>query len=453
MSHRLCKEAMKAATDAGADEVETLLFNRRSTNVAIERAEIKTAANVKDAGMAVRAITQGRIGFAYTNRLTPDVVEKTARAAAQASKASLMDKNWQKLPEKKPYPTVEDTFDRKLTEATPDEAVAVCLQMMAAAAEVDKKVIPAFGGVELETNEMACFNSHGLEVEDRGTVFVGYLGTMAKSETQVSPMCFEFKASREYKPDPQWVGSEAGKLAIQSINVGKAEAGEFPVLLDAFALESIFLHTLIPSVRGDNVARGKSRLKDKIGSRIAGENLDLFDDGTRSGGLRSGKADMEGVPQQRTVIIEKGTLRGFLYDNYWGKTEEQESTGNATRGGGRLQLPPYGTLPTIEPSNIILTPGTASEDELIAQVRNGYYVRDVQGAHQSNPETGEFSVALAPAWRITNGEITHAVKGAMIAGNIYDAMGNIALIGKEPRQLGTFITPKIVIDKLNVIAK
>ena len=453
MSHRLCGHAIKAASNAGAEEAEALLFNRYSTNVGIERAEIKTAANVKDVGIAVRAVTKSRIGFAYTNRLTIDEVEKTARAATRASKASLMDKNWKKLPEKKAYPTVEDTYDKRLTEATPDEAVSVCLKMMAAAVDVDKRVIPAFGGVELETNEMACFNSHGVEVKDRGTVFVYYLGTMARSETQVSPMCLEFKASRVYEPEPDWVGSEAGKLAIQSINVGKAEAGEFPVLLDAFALESIFMYALIPSVRGDNVSRGKSKLKDKIGSRIAGENLDLFDDGTLSGGLRSGKADMEGVPKQRTSIIEKGTLRGFLYDNYWGKKEERESTGNATRGGGRLLLPPYGTLPTIEPSNIILKPGTASEDELIAQVKNGYYVRDVQGAHQSNPETGEFSVAIAPAWRIMKGEITHAVKGAMITGNIYDVMEKISLIGKKSRQLGTFITPKIVIDKLNVITK
>jgi len=266
-------------------------------------------------------------------------------------------------------------------------------------------------------------------------------------------MCLEFIASRAYEPKPDWVGSEAGKLAIQSINVGKAEAGEFPVLLDSFALESIFMYTLIPSVKGDSVSRGNSKLKDKIGSTIAGDNLNLFDDGTISGGLHSGKADMEGVPKQRTPIIEKGILRGFLYDNYWGKIEGKESTGNAGRGGGRLLLPPYGTLPTINPSNIVLKPGTASENELVEQVKNGYYVRGVQGAHQSNPETGEFSVAIAPAWRIMNGEITHAVKGAMIAGNLYDMIKRISLVGKESRQLGTFITPKIVVDKLNVITK
>lgn len=453
MSTDFCRRAIKAAINAGAEEVETLQIKRCSTNVQIERAEIKTAANIKDMGIGVRAVTNGGIGFAYTNRFTADEVEKTAKAAARASRASLRDKNWKQLPEKKSYPTVEEIYDKRFTEVTPDEAVAICLKMMEAAVDVDKRVLPAFGGVELETEDMTCLNSHGLEVEDRGTSFVCYLGTMARSETQISPICFEFKASRKYEPKPDWVGSEAGRLAIQSINVGKAEAGEFPVLLDSFALESILMHTLIPSVKGDNVSRGNSKLKDKIGSRIAGDNLNLFDDGTLAGGLNSGKADMEGVPKQRTPIIEKGALQGFLYDNYWGNIEGQESTGNARRGGGRLLLPPYGTLPTINPSNIVVKSGKASEDELVAQVNNGYYIRNVQGAHQSNPETGEFSVAIAPAWRIMNGEITHAVKGAMIAGNLYDMMKRISLIGKECRQLGTFITPKIVVDKLNVITK
>ncbi len=162
---------------------------------------------------------------------------------------------------------------------------------------------------------------------------------------------------------------------------------------------------------------------------------------------------MEGVPRQKTPIIDKGVLRSFLYNNYWASLEGRESTGNAGRGGGGLSLPPYGTIPNISPTNIQLKAGTFTEEELLEEVKNGYYVRSVQGAHQSNPETGEFSVALAPAWRIQKGKITHAVKGVMIAGNAYDMLKKISALGKETRQVGTFITPKIVISELNVITK
>jgi PmbA protein len=449
----LCREAIEAAVRAGAEEAEALVINRHTVGAEIERAEIKTCADFMDAGIGVRAVRNKKVGFAYTNILTSGEMKRTAKKAVKASNAGRVDKNWRQLPQSKDYPLVKDTYDKRVTEVTPEETVLLCQRMMAVAHEVDKRVLPAFGGVKVLVQEVACLNTSGVEVEDRGTSLVCALETMAKSETQVSPVCYELKASRRYDPDPEWVGREAGRLAIESTNVGKAEAGKFPVLFDPFALQLMLTYTLVQSVRGDIVFRGRSILKDKISKKVAGENINIYDDGTLAGGLRSGKTDMEGVPQQKTPIIEDGILQGFLYNNYWARLEGKDSTGNASRGGGGLSLPPYGSTPTIQPTNIILEAGTANEDELVREVRNGYYVRLVQGAHQSNPETGEFSVALAPAWRIENGEITHAVKGVMIAGNAYDMIKKISLLGKETRQIQTLIAPKVVVSELNVVTK
>ncbi len=449
----LCEKVIKSAEKLGAKEAEALIVVRHGIGVEIERAEIKTCSDVMDSGLGVRTIIDQKTGFAFTNILTKTEAEKALKQAVKASKASLKDKNWRQLPEKCKYPTVKDTYDEKITRFTSDEAVVLCQTMIDTAYSVDKRVLPAFGGTEVTIFESICVNSHGVKVEDKGTSFGCGLGAMARSETQVSPMCYEFKASRRYEPDPKWVAKEAAKFAIDAINVGKAEAGKFPILLDPFALQSILFFTLVQSVKGDIVARGRSIFKDKIGKKIAGENISLYDNGILAGGLNSGKMDMEGVPRQKTPIIEKGVLQGFLYNNYWARLEGTESTGNASRGGGGLSLPPYGTIPNINPTNIQLKAGTFKEEELLEKVKNGYYVRSVQGAHQSNPETGEFSVALAPAWRIQRGKITHAVKGVMIAGNVYDMLKQISALGKETRQVGTFITPKVVVSELNVITK
>jgi len=452
-STELCREAMNAAMRAGAKEAEAIIIDEHSMGVKIERAEIKTCTDVVDAGIGIRAVKNKKVGFAYTNILTSEEVEKTAKSVVKASNASRVDKNWRQLPQRQDYPQVRDTYDKRVTEVTFDDAVLLCQKMMAVAHEVDKRVLPAFGGVEVLAQEIVCLNNNGVEVEDKGTAMVCTLGTMAKSETQVSPVCYEFKVSRKYEPDPEWIGREAGRLAVKSINVGNAEAGKFPVLFDPFALELILTYTLVQSVMGDIVSRGRSVFKDKIGRKVASENIGIYDEGTLAGGLRSGKADMEGVPKQKTPIIEDGILQGFLYDNYWARLEGRESTGNASRGGGRLSLPPYGSTPAIEPTNVVVRAGTATEDELISEVGNGYYVRFVQGAHQSNPETGEFSIALAPAWRIEKGEITHAVKGVMIAGNAYDMIQKISLLGKETRQIQTLVAPKIVVSELNVVTR
>ncbi|MFQ6074640.1 MAG: TldD/PmbA family protein [Candidatus Bathyarchaeia archaeon] len=454
MGHiELCGRALDIAVRAGADEAEALIVGSRSIGVDIERGEIKTCSDVWDGGIAIRVISDGRVGLAYTNTPTSREVEKTAVQAVKASKASLRDKNWRGLPERKGYPRVRDTYDKRIVEFTSDEAVTLCQEIMDAALGVDGRVLPAFGGTGVLIQEVTCLNTNGITGEDRGTNIVCALGAMARSETQVSPVCFEFKPSRTYAPDPDWVGREAARIAIESIKVGEAEAGNFPILLDQFALQSILRHTLIPSIRGDMVHRGRSILRDKVGEEVAVEDITVYDDGTLAGGLNSGRMDMEGVPKQRTPIIERGILRGFLYDNYWARLEGKESTGNAHRGGGGLRLPPYGTMPSIYPTNMTLMPGTATEEELLREVGDGYYVRDVQGAHQSNPETGEFSVALAPAWRITDGEISHAVKGVMMAGNAYDMIKKISVLGKETRQTGTLIAPKVVVSELRVVTK
>jgi PmbA protein len=449
----LCEKALKSAEKLGAKEAEALIVFRRAVGVEIERGEIKTCGDLIDGGLGVRAIADKKIGFAFTNVLTEKDAEKTAEWAVKASEASPKDKKWKQLPDKHKYPTVRDTYDKRITEFTSDEAVTLCQIMINTARDVDKRVLPAFGGVQVAIFEAICLNSHGVKAEDKGTSLICSLAAMARSKTAVSPVCFEFKASRKYEPNPQWVAKEAANFAIDAINVGKAEAGKFPILLDPFALQSILTFTLIQSVKGDNVARGRSIFKNKIGKKVAGENVTIYDNGILPGGLGSGKMDMEGVRRQKTPIIESGILRGFLYNDYWAQLEGEESTGNAGRGGGGLNLPPYATIPNISPTNIQLKTGDLTEDELLEEVKNGYYVRSVQGAHQSNPETGEFSVALAPAWRITKSRIAHAVRGVMIAGNAYDMLKKISALGKEARQVGTFIAPKVVISELNVITK
>jgi len=454
MSHtELCRKAVNTAVKLGAREAEALVASGHSISVEIERGEIKTCTDLWDAGIGIRALIDGKVGFAYTNVLTDEEVKRTAEQAVKASKASLKDKNWRRLPERATYPMVKDTYDKRLVEFAPEEAVTLCQRMISSASEVDKRVLPAFGGTEVNVQEMVCVNTNGVEGKNVGTSLGCSLGTMARSETQVSPVCFEFKVSRLYAPEPEWVGREAAKLAVESLNVGEAKEGKFPVLLNQHSLQSILMFTFIPSIRGDMVSRGRSVFKNRIGEIVAHENVSIYDDGTLPGGLNSGSTDMEGVPRQKTPIIEKGILHGFLYDNYWARIEGAKSTGNASRGGGGLSLPPYGSVPAISPTNVRLLGGTASEEELISEVGNGYYVNSVQGAHQSNPETGEFSVALAPAWRIEKGEITHAVKGVMIAGNAYEMIKKFSLLSKETRQVGPLIAPQTVVSEMSVVTK
>jgi PmbA protein len=213
----LCEKVLKSAEKLGAKEAEALVVVRHAIGVEIERAEIKTCSDVSDCGLGVRVITNSKIGFAFTNVLTEKEVERTVKQAVKASEASPKDKNWRRLPEKRDYPTVKDTFDKRMTEFTSDEAVVLCQTMINTAFDVDKRVLPAFGGAQVNLFENVCLNSRGVEVSDKGTSLMCSLAAMARSKTEVSPVCFEFKASRKYKPHPEWVAREAARLAVNAI--------------------------------------------------------------------------------------------------------------------------------------------------------------------------------------------------------------------------------------------
>jgi PmbA protein len=86
-------------------------------------------------------------------------------------------------------------------------------------------------------------------------------------------------------------------------------------------------------------------------------------------------------------------------------------------------------------------------------VDDGLIIYYLQGAHSSNPVSGEFSVVATPAWKIKNGEITYASRGVMLAGNIFEVLKNISVIASNERQMGQLISPWIQVENVKVIGK
>lgn len=238
----------------------------------------------------------------------------------------------------------------------------------------------------------------------------------------------------------------ACEKAISCLKVEKLKAKTVDVILTPYALEELFTYTLFLALSAENVHRGKSPYVGKIDQKVASEKLTIIDDGTLPQGLITRKMDDEGVPMQRKILIEKGILKGFLYDNYYAKIEGKESTGNAFRRGGASDLP------SIQPTNFIVCEGDYSNQEIIQETKFGLFVDGFQGAHSSNPETGEFSVVATPAWIVKNGELT-AVRGVMLAGNVYELLKKIVAIGKEKKQVGRFISAYIKFENVRVITK
>ncbi|HID18323.1 TPA: TldD/PmbA family protein, partial [Candidatus Bathyarchaeota archaeon] len=204
-------------------------------------------------------------------------------------------------------------------------------------------------------------------------------------------------------------------------------------------------YTLVPALKADNVQRGRSPLKGRMGERVASPLLTLIDDGLLVGGLHTSSFDDEGTPSQQTPLIEGGFLKGFLYDHYRASKDEVESTGNAVR------LASYTSTPVIEPSNLVVKPSGLSPEVLLSEVKYGFYVPFVQGAHSSNPESGEFSVVAAPVWLVEEGSLTKPVRSIMLAGTIYELLENLSGLASNVRTLDSLVAPWIKVEGVRVV--
>jgi PmbA protein len=441
------EDVVKSALKKGAAEAEAYVVESCSTMVGIERGQIAKSSRVLDQGLGVRAVANKTVGFSYTNMLgDKKALEEAVAKAVSAARASKPDKDWPGFPVKRSFPSVKGGFDKRIVELGSDDLVEIAGLILDSAEATDKRVIPVEGGVSASYGYGVVANSNGVAGFDSGTVIDCGLATVGNDAGEVTPVCYELNTERSYDIDPEWVGREAARLAASSLKAKKVETKCMTVIFVQTALQELLGFTLINAVKADYVQRNQSALKGKIGERVASELVSVYDDGLLEGGLRTGKFDGEGVPHQRTPIIEKGVLRGFIYDNYTAEKEGKESTGNAARGG-------YWSTPSLEANNFHVVSGSKSNDALVGEVNEGLIVYLLQGAHSSNPASGDFSVVGAPAWKIEKGEIAYAVKGAMVSGNVFELLRNISGLSDMERQVGALVSPWVRVENVKVIGK
>ncbi|MEM2984432.1 MAG: TldD/PmbA family protein [Candidatus Jordarchaeaceae archaeon] len=434
------------AESMGADEVELFITQGKSFEIEIRQGQIISSSSSIDSGVGIRVVLKKAVGFGYCNTLDKRKLEQTAEKAVQLAKSSKPDNNWCELPHPSSFPVVSGIYDKRLTDLSAEDVIEIADRMLQATADYDKRVTPYWGGAVSAHGVYAILNSHGVEGSEKSTVIGCMMGTVAQEGNQVSPECSETDYKRSLNINPENVGREAARLAIDSLKPKKMETGDYSVILAQDALTSLLGYTFVPTISGDNVIRDKSAYKNKLNTLVASEMLTVEDDGIMERGLNTASFDGEGTPRQKTPIIENGVLKNFIFDNYFGRRAGAKSTGNARRRG-------YSATPNIGPTNLRIKKGDKDPEEMVSEIENGLFIRDVQGAHSSNPESGEVSVVATPCWKIEKGEIKYPVKGAMLAGNIYEMLKRIGSIGNNLRQLAYLEAPWISFENVRIVGE
>jgi PmbA protein len=174
---------------------------------------------------------------------------------------------------------------------------------------------------------------------------------------------------------------------------------------------------LASAVNGASIARKTSFLKDKLGAQLFAGNIRVIDDPLRKRGLRSQTFDAEGVAVKRHAIVDGGVLTTWLLDSATARELGMKTTGHAHRG--------VSSSPSPGPYNLHLEPGELTPEELIGDIKQGFYVTDLIGSGV-NGVTGDYSRGASGFW-IENGEITYPVSEVTIAGHLLDIFKSMAV--------------------------
>lgn len=436
----MCRYAVEVGEKRGC-EVEAVWMREQATVVEAELGEISRASQIKNEGMKIRVIRTKATGSVFTYRLDKDSVKKAVESALAQANASRKDEQWDSLPSPRAYARL-DVWDPHLEKASAEEMTAPVVDILQM---IPRDLQVCSAATQLITGERACVNSSGLEHADRGTQLAFGMAVVGVLPDGMTPAFEKITFTRTHALNPQEIAS----TLIDQVNLFKkpetATSGESTVILSPEALQSLFRFTLFKALSGDNVARGKSLFGGKEGKKVANEMFTLHDNGIHPQGFNTREMDDEGVPCQDTPLIERGVLRGFLWNDYWGKRMGTASTGNAHYDGRTDEV-------AIQQTTMVVTPGDHTMGELCT-LGDGYLVLDFQGAHGSNPESGDFSVVCTPAYRIRNGDITGGVVGMMLSGNIFSLIQNVDAVENTLYANQYTLFPHVRFKNVTVIAK
>ena len=400
---------VKAALSGGADAADAVVARSLSLGVEVRDGAVEASESAEGDDLGLRVLVGKRQAVVSTNDFAGDMQALAERAVAMA-RAAPEDKYAGLADEDllaRDFPDL-DLIDRALPDVKQLEAMARAAEQAALAVKGVTKSDGAsasvgIGGMVLVTSHGFCGaylgSNHGLSM----TAIAGE-GTGMERDYDYSSVRHAADLESADK-----IGRTAGLRAVARLNPRKVSTRKVPVVFDRRVAGTLVSH-LASAANGAAVARKTSFLRDKMGAKLFADGIRIIDDPLRKRGLRSRPFDGEGVACRTLALVEDGTLRSWLLDCATARELNLTTTGHAQRG--------VSSTPSPAPSNLHLEAGTLSPDDLIADIKDGFYVTDLIGMGV-NMVTGDYSRGASGFW-IENGKRSYPVSEVTIAGHLLD---------------------------------
>lgn len=421
-----------------AEQAEVFEIQSEATKIGFKANKLKSFEVEETRGVAARVIVDGHLGFAASTDVTAldQLVDNVLASARLGDEIPL------RFPATQPGPQVR-VYDPALATLPTARLIEIGKEIVNTVLDADERAKVSID-LTRRVRETTVRNSAGAEITVRKAPLSIVLEIERVRGDDVFTLWEYFNTAvldEEYRA---FVDRIAEKLRLAQ-RAATLSSGQMPVLFSPTGAPMLVL-PLIQGLNGKNVYRGISPMAGQEGQQIFDDNLILVDDPTLDGRPGSSSHDDEGVPRRRTVLIDRGRLKEFIYDLKTAALAEAESTGNGERG---LFSPPSPSF-----SNLVVANGQTPVDALISDIDDGLLVETPLGLGQGNVISGAFSNNLSLAFKIENGEIVGRVKDVSVAGNVYQDLQDIEAVSRESEWVyGGIRLPYILLPDLNVVTR
>jgi PmbA protein len=445
---QLAVNVVERALRAGATEAEAVIREGDEFSTLVRLGQVETLKESGARGIGVRVFLGSSGAHRTANTSTSDFteagLEQLVRSAVDLAQVTSQDP-FAGLPEPGAMGQLAGNLDlyyEDVYSMPAAERIGYARRAEAAALSVDPRLKNSDGGsFDAATGHKVMANSRGFVGEYRRSYCSVAAMPIAQTEQGGMQRDYWFSSARTLGKlaSPESIGAEAARRTLRRLNARRVATQLVPIVFAPEIARSL-VGNIFEAANGDSIYRGASFWADQLGKQVASSNVTVIDDGTIPGLFGTAPFDGEGLPTRRTVIVENGVLKNYLLNTYTGRKLSMPSTGNASRG--------LAGTPGIGAGNLFLENGSVSPQQLLADIKVGFYVTELMG-FGVNMVTGDYSRGAAGLW-IENGELTFAVEEVTIAGNLKEMLNNISAIANDLEFRGAVASPTLRIDGMTI---
>ncbi|MBI4681603.1 MAG: TldD/PmbA family protein [Nitrospirae bacterium] len=425
ISDDLITQILRKSLSNGGDYADVFIEQERPLSIQLEDDKIEKLSSGVDCGIGVRVIFGDKSAYAYSNDFSEGSLFGIAETVSRAVKGKTSGELTFDL--RKLRPSVDFKIKHNPADIAIKEKISLIENSNRAARGVSPKIKQVSIVYRDSIQNICIASSDGTIAEDERIYTLALIQVIA-AEGDVLQTGYEpvggFVGFELFEASPfEEIALKAAQKAVTLLSARKAPGGKIPVIISAEAGGTMIHEAIGHGLEADLVQQGLSVYTDKIGEQIASPLVTIIDDATLPNKRGSFRFDDEGIMAQRTVLVERGVLKGYLYDRLSAMKANVSSTGN-----GRRQS--YKDRPIPRMSNTFIAPGEEDPEKIIRSVDKGFLVRKMGGG-QVNTVTGEFVFEVSEGFLIEKGLIGEPVRGATLIGNGPDVLKSIDMVGND----------------------